>query len=173
MPRTKGAVNRSNFPEETKAQAKILYLQLYGPTDIAEKLRLPGPQTVCDWARLGKWRGERDRMIKKLFGNLYLEHVDTIKTIMGSGLTVLMRAMAVLMEREDPLSLKETKQLADVLDSVGKWIRLEEGKPTEIFKSEVSIQQFRENVKEFIKTDPFEEFADVIEVNKDGQPQEH
>ena len=156
---------------ETKEKAKAMFLSLCSPDEIAKKLQVE-ITTVRKWIASAEWQKQQAKVVKSFVGPLLTRRVDELENIRGLGLAVASRYLAQVWRDKPSLSVKDVEHIIEMVMKVDKLIKLEEGKPTDIVKN-ISMKEAKERMRKVLKEDPFEEFKDVVEVDKDGRVTKH
>lgn len=144
------------YTDEQIALAKSLYMAYKTRKEIAEASGI-NIKTLPDY--IEKWHPERELNKKEIFSSLADAKKRHFVDLANNGLEVLVRGVRELNRSGSPLSPRDLKEVAAVIEVIDKIIRLDDGKPTEI--TENIKPATRESIIELLKADPFGELEDA------------
>lgn len=140
------------------AKAKELYLQYYSYTRIAEVTGLP--RTTVAYHASNHWKVERELEKAELFDHMSSAKKVQFTNITQASIQIMERALLNLASRKQPPTIQEATKASEIMATLDKITRLDDGKPTEITEdkpfSVIEIQQ------KLIK-DPFYSAPEEIE----------
>ena len=141
-------------PSDLK-QAKQLYMNHVPVAEIARRFDVARQSINRYVLGDGGWKEERDLMSAELVQNLAESRRPDFAKMTGSTITVLKRALQDLAHRDEPPTILEAKGAAQILETLDKITRLDEGNPTDIIHSEkpVTVVELRKRLSK----DPFAE----------------
>ncbi|MBR9701045.1 hypothetical protein GOV11_04225 [Candidatus Woesearchaeota archaeon] len=152
-----------------KLRAKIMYFEYKGAGEIHTAVGVTF-RSVNRW--MVEWREERAAQTNALVNAIRDKNTMAISDLFSSGVPMLIECLKKIGERVEPLTLKEAKDLTDILCAFDKIQRLDVGKPTEIIqdsKNEFSIEELKKAVMEdpFIEIKGGEDGRDRSETRRD------
>lgn len=155
------------YTDEQITLAKNLYMAYKTRREISEASginfnTLPG--------YIEKWAVERELNKKELFSSLADAKKRHFVDLANNGLEVLVRGIKELNRSGEPLSPRDLKEVAAVIEVIDKIIRLDDGKPTEI--TENIKPATRESIIELLKADPFGELDEAEYREKESDTKE-
>lgn len=115
--------------DEKKARAKLLFFEYKTADQIAKFLDL-NIRTIYRWVL--QWRDERDLQTTSIIKNVRDTNKIEISNLFKYGLPLITHALKERAKSDRPLSMRESKDLTDILMSFDKLQRLEAGKATDI-----------------------------------------
>lgn len=114
------------------------------------------------------WRGQRELLKAELFQKFSETKKSDFVKMSSSAIKVMAKALEELANRDEPPTMMEAKRATEILESLDKITRLDNGDPTEIVEDKtISIQ----DLKKKIAFDPFHE-AEVIEFKENEDDKE-
>lgn len=138
------------YTEEQLSAAKSLYLK-YEPISAIEKTTGIGRSAIM--YHIPKWREIRDLAKSEVIDALSDGKKMLISSISKNGLEILAKSLAHLAASDRNLSVKEMRGVSDIIDSLDKIIKLDEGSPTEILAEVKPSTTFE--IRKLLKSDPF------------------
>lgn len=160
---------------EQKAKARAMYFEHYSEAQISQAMNLK-EATVRNWIHGGKhtdvdktWRWQREKRERELAETLVVDNSYHIRKLYRVSLPLIVDTVTIRAKKAatkdkdgkfpDALSMKEAKELTEIITSLDKLFRLDNGRPTDIFGvAPVSLEQ----LKAAISKDAF------IDVSPDG-----
>jgi hypothetical protein len=151
----------SRYMPEVKDKAMALYLLGHDVSAISQRMGLE-PRVISDWADKGKWVAKRADLFKKAYQQSWGQIGNNAAIAQNLAQALFNDQIQKKMAANEELSWDELKKLSDMIVSMQKVSRTEDGKPTEITQT-LTIREQRAQIRMILKEDPFQEFADVIE----------
>lgn len=139
-------------------QAKMLYLQYCEPLEIAKRLDLP-VEKIRDYVHKGQgwdrtpWKELRLAQTREILREVKEGSRVRVANIFKLGLPLIEKALKERIKSDKPLTIKEAKEVTDILFSFDKIERLEENKPTEIVEAQKNVSL--EELRRVVLSDPF------------------
>jgi hypothetical protein len=134
--------------DEKKARAKLLFFDYQTVEQIADFLSL-SKQSVYRWSK--NWLEERELQTTAIIQNVRDSNKIEINNLFKFGLPLISNSLKERAKLNRPLSMRESKDLTDILTSFDKLQRLEAGKATDITEARlgpVTIEDLRKAVLE-------------------------
>lgn len=139
MGRPKGAKNVRTSNSKLM-EAKRLYLKGDPKTEIAEKLGV-SLATITKWETTAKpisWKDEREESYKALIDDDFQSKRIRISSIREKSIDHIFKGLEHLNRRPTPVSVSEMERLTNIVVSLDKILRLDQGQATEIHEHSVS-----------------------------------
>jgi len=154
-------MSRKQIKDEDLAYAKELYMAYEPISSIARKLSIPRDSLKYHVSvKKDCWKHEREGIEKEVLKEFNGTKRAKLVNISKLSLSILEKSL-VDMGKQDRVSLQEARNVATILDSMDKIIKLDEGKPTErkelIDNRPTSPQELKERLKQ---ADPFLQFEE-------------
>lgn len=111
-------------------QAKRRYMEYENVSAIARDLDIP--RTSLNHYIQNYWEQERDLSKAELFAAFSETKKASFVEMSEASIKIIKRALAQLANRDNPPSVMEAKRATEILESLDKITRLDEGNPTEI-----------------------------------------
>lgn len=109
-----------------------------------------------------KWREERELLKGEIMDALSDSKRELMSSIAKNGLQILAKSMQSLADGDRSLTPKEMMGIANIVDSLDKITKLDEGTPTDII-AEIKPASAIE-IRKLLKKDPFLELEEIEEV---------
>lgn len=122
--------NRREVDEKELARAKTLYMEYASPKEISDITGIA--RTTLSYHANTYWKQERDMMKADLFAKFSETKRANFVKMSQSSIEIIQRALADLARRENPPTVAEAKRATEILESLDKITRLDDGDPTEI-----------------------------------------
>jgi len=151
----------ANYMPEVKDKAMALYLLGHDVSAIAERMGMES-RIIHSWVDTGKWTAKRAEIFKKAYQQSWGQIGNNAAIAQNVAQALFNDQIQKKMAKDEELSWDELKKLSDMIVSMQKVSRTEDGKPTEITQT-LTIREQRAQIRMILKEDPFQEFADVIE----------
>lgn len=166
-----------HFSMDTKSEAMALYLYGHGFEEIRDKFGVTpeGEYNVSiellqAWAHQYKWDERRAEVWSESYSKMVAPFANCGTYAYQTGLAILADQLRIKMAKNEELEWDELKKLSDIIVSVQKVARLDEGKATEI-REEKTLYEQRQEIRMILESDPFEEFAvDVTPTKELDEP---
>ena len=149
------------YMPEVKDKALSLYLLGHDVGAIAKRMGLE-VRVVSGWVDRGKWVSKRADIFKKVYQQSWGQIGNNAAIAQNLAQTLFNEQIQKKLARDEELAWDELKKLSDIIVSMQKVSRTEDGKPTEITQ-QLTIREQRAQIRMILKEDPFQEFADAIE----------
>lgn len=150
------------YSPEVKDEALALYLYGHTPTYIGKKLGLD-PGTITKWSQTGGWVAKRGELFQKAYQQSWAAVGNHAGIAQNLAQQFFNEQLKKKMESGEDLDWDEMSKLCNMVLSMQKISRTEDGKPTEITQS-LSMREMKAEIKMILKEDPFQEFQEAIEV---------
>lgn len=138
------------YPKKVLAKAKALYMDYQSLNEI-EKQTGMNINSVKYHVR-EYWKRERDLNRAELFDLVTQTKKANFLAITDSTVRVMTRALQNLATRVEPPTIQEATKAAEILSTLDKITRLDEGKPTDIYDEKpVSVIELQKK----LQLDPF------------------
>jgi len=157
-------MNGFAYMPEVKDKALSLYLLGHDVSAIAERMGLE-VRVISGWVDTGKWASKRADIFKKVYQQSWGQIGNNAAIAQNLAQTLFNEQIQKKLSRDEELAWDELKKLSDIIVSMQKVSRTEDGKPTEITQ-QLTIREQRAQIRMILKEDPFQEFADAIESAK-------
>jgi predicted DNA-binding protein YlxM (UPF0122 family) len=143
----------SDLTDEQREWAKNQYLvEHMSITDIAKKLDV-GRTSVSYYANK-YWKKELDMMKAELFARFTSTKRMHFTKMSESSIKIIARSLEALANRDNPPSVMEAAKATQILESLDKITRLDDGSPTDIVAEKpISIKE----IESIIDLNPFTE----------------
>jgi len=137
----------------TDAQLKRMkdeYMQYKNPTQIAKAVRCARTTVVH---HIKKWDVEREMKKAELFQTMSEAKQVEFTNMTQATITIMNRALAGLANRTEEPTMREAVMASDILATLDKITRLDDGNPTDIISKDKALSIIE--VKRKIASDPF------------------
>ena len=122
--------SRRSISEDKLIEAKRMYMEYIPVIDIAKAIE--ENRTTISYYVQTYWRPEREMMKADLFAHFSeVKRTNFIK-MSASSMEIIQRALHDLAKRDMPPTVTEAKKATEILESLDKITRLDDGNPTEI-----------------------------------------
>ena len=136
--------------------AKVLYLKYTPINAIVDTCKIARGTLMY---HVPKWREERELLKSEIMDALSDSKRELMSSIAKNGLEVLAKSMQSLAETGRSLTPKEMMGIANIVDSLDKITKLDDGNPTDII-AEIKPASAIE-IRKLLSRDPFLEIEDV------------
>ena len=148
----------SDLSEPNKEALKQAYMEGVTITELADKYGLK--RTSLSYHANKYWKKELELRRSELFESFSSSKRANFIRMSESAIKVMDKALRELAQREFPPTIREAKDATDILESLDKITRLDDGNPTDIIAEKpVSIIELRDK----LKIDPFYEEVEDVE----------
>ena len=141
--------------------AKTLYLKYTPINAIVDSCKIARGTLMY---HIPKWREERELLKSEIMDALSDSKRELMSSIAKNGLEVLAKSMQSLAETGRSLTPKEMMGIANIVDSLDKITKLDDGNPTDII-AEIKPASAIE-IRKLLSRDPFLEIEDVEIIKK-------
>lgn len=141
---------RANLAELEKC--KKLFMDYVPISQIAQVVGIP--RSTISYHAKKDWQVERDLVKAQLFQSLTDSKKVDFTRMTQSAITIMGKALQAMSVRPDPPTLREAQMAADVLNTLDKITRLDEGSATDIVANQEKAMTI-ETVQQKIALDPF------------------
>ena len=150
-------VSKTKATEEVLEKAKKLYLEYVPIKEIAAKLGIG--RTTIQYHANTYWDTERELQKAELFRAFSDTKKVTMTKLSSASLQIMVKAIEETAKNKDrPPTLREAQQAAQILESIDKIMRLDDGKPTDITESKpVTTIELRKK----LSLDPFAKIEEI------------
>lgn len=162
-----------HFSPDMKSEAFAMYMYGHSLHEISAKFGTDenGQKNVTvgqlkDWAQHYKWDESRADVWAESYGKMIQPFANCGTYAYQAGLAILADQLRIKMAKNEELEWDEIKKLSDVISSIQKVARLDEGKATEITEQK-TLREQKQEIRLILKADPFQEFYDAIEVKSE------
>lgn len=164
-------------------QARLMYFQGLPVSQISKDTGIPNKtlktwihgdqrKELSDAQKLGTWKRQRELGCAALT-EAYIEGKKQIlPVVLRNGLNLIDNGFRERLSRieNEPITIAEAKQIADIIGALDKIIRLDAGDPTEITEStRRTIPATLEDLKRALEKDPFIETITLRDEIKDAE----
>lgn len=164
----------NNLEDKDKEAIKDRYLG--GESIIALSEEYDIKRTSLQYYVNKNWKEEKALMEAELFQKFTTTKREAFLKMSDSSIKIIMKALEGISNREEPPTIAEAKKATEILESLDKITRLDEGKPTDIAEERVMTAI---EVRQKLGLDPFYkqsepkvveevEFETVIEEDADS-----
>ena len=140
----------NNLEDKDKEAIKDRYLG--GESIIALSEEYDIKRTSLQYYVNKNWKEEKALMEAELFQKFTTTKREAFLKMSDSSIKIIMKALEGISNREEPPTIAEAKKATEILESLDKITRLDEGKPTDIAEERVMTAI---EVRQKLGLDPF------------------
>lgn len=144
-------------------QMRSLYLDHVPVTQIARETGIK--RTTVQYYVNNYWKNERETVKTELLTEIAGSKAPSLLKIRDLSLKMLLQGLKELELRDRPLSIQEARNLATILESIDKIVKLDAGSPTDILAA-VKPSSPRDIKKRLEDCDPFNQIEDMEIINE-------
>ena len=149
------------YSEEELAKAKQMYLEYLTVTEIALQTGIGRNTLSYHINKTGSsWQIERELQKAELLGKVSSAKKADFANMAISSIEIIKRALADLAKRDQAPTVAEAKRATEILESLDRITRLDDGAPTEITAEKPFVVA---NIRKRMLIDPFAKDAEVVE----------
>lgn len=159
-----------HFSPDSKSEAFAMYLYGHPLEEISvhfgvdEKGRRNLSKTqLRAWIKEYQWEKRRAEVFAESYEKMIQPFANAGVYAYQTGLAILSEQLRKKMVKGGELEWDEMKKLSDIISSIQKVARLDEGKATDITEHK-TLREQRQEIRLILKSDPFQEFADAIDI---------
>lgn len=149
-------MKRNSYTDEQLEAAKTLYLGYNTLSSISADTKISRASLLY---YIPKWREERESLKSEIIDALSDSKKNLMYSIAKNGLEILGKSMEALSKSNRVLTAKEMIGITNIIESLDKITKLDEGNPTEIL-AEIRPATIVE-VRKLLTNDPFLEVEDA------------
>lgn len=161
MPSEKRSKTFMELSEDKREEFKQRYLTGEGILPLAREYAVK--RSSAQYYADKYWKEELALKRAELFQEFSKNKKEDFIRMSQSAMTIMRKALEELAKRDQPPSMMEAKRATEILESLDKITRLDDGKPTEI-SEERPITTIELQKK--LSVDPFFQQAEVVEVKE-------
>ena len=155
-----------SIPKKKLEQAEKMYMENDEITIVEIAKQLDIKRESLQYHVNTKWKPRKNAMKSELLRNMSAGKASLLAAIHGSSLVIIKRAIEDLAKRDKPPSISEAKGAKEILDSIDKITRLDQGSATDI--TEKVQPKTKEELRQALsKADPFNAHADQGEKDEE------
>lgn len=138
--------------EKDLATMKMMYMDYVPANRIASKFKVA--RSTVQYHISNGWKVERDMSKAEMFANLSESKKVDLAAMTERTLSIIKKAIIALDERNEPPTMQEAEKAKNILDSIDKITRLDDGNPTDILSNQDKPMSASE-LKKKLRLDPF------------------
>ncbi len=142
------------YPDETREQAKQLYMAHVPLNDIASQLKVP-TATLSQWRSRDGWLAERETADESLAADIVSSRKLTLARIAKASIDQIDRTIKHIAERAEPATVAEAEKLSVLVSNLDRVARLDNKEATENVSVKVKAEMTVDRIREVIQQDAF------------------
>ena len=156
------------YSDKQLAKAKQLYMEYQSLDEIERRTKIPRG-SVYHHVK-SKWKDEREMNKAELFAQMTATKKVHFTNMTSATIKILTRALEDLANRDQAPTIVEATKAAEIMNTLDKITRLDEGNPTDIVSNQEKPMTI-EVIKEKIALDPFS--VEEIEYKGEDENESH
>jgi hypothetical protein len=152
----------SKLPKNKQEEIKERYIQGETIMGLADEYGLT--RTSIQYHANKHWDTEKELLKAELFQKFSSNKKENFLKMSQHSITIITRALQAMANNPNPPTVMEAKRATEILESLDKITRLDEGKPTDITEEKVATAK---ELREKLSIDPFADVEEVEYVEKD------
>lgn len=154
-------------PEKVKVAVKELYFQYnLSRHDVIELSGAPAPH-IDSWLygeidkTIGRrpnngWYSEREKLQGEILETVVKANEKSLNRIVDMGTSIIIKTLENLHMKTEAVTVREAKEVGDIVKNIDKIMKLNDGKPTDIKKSvRITQDKLKSKLDRLAEVDPY------------------